>query len=312
MRPLLVAVLGVAIFVSGCTADAAPKALVENKAAEPAVVKLPAGASAIEGYVIDDEMAPIAGAEVSVLGLPLVALTRDDGRFFLGPVTPGAHEVTARHEGYGDRSRSFTTQPDETLLVAMVLRTVPLAQPYTAVVSQKGMVGCSAAAAVQPGVGATLLASDVYQDCGLRTVGVATNNQPLNTQLDDRSSLAWSAENPANWETAALEVRWTHGSPLAQHLAASLAGPCGSKPVTLLSGFGASPLKLARAAPGVNSFIRDADTNGCTGQASCDPNGCSLTSAIRAAPSSQGAAGAGAGLALQQSFEATLTLGYLG
>lgn len=304
--------LGVAVLLSGCAGDAAPKQAVTSvKSAPEPVVRLPAGASAVEGYVIDDEMAPVFGAKVSVNGLPLATLSRVDGRFFLGPMTPGSYHVSAEHEGYKAAGRVFQAKADETLLIALVLYPLPSPEAYETVSSQKGIVACGAAAKVTANGLAALYQDDLYQDCSVRSGSAIATNRPIGSEvnLNDRSGLTWAARDTAAWDMASLEVRWAHGSGLSQRLSASVSGPCGTKMVELLSGSGVSPLKVTRSESGVKSFLKDSGETACSTPVACDGSGCSLVSIVRAAPSVQGGS-SGAGLAVQQAFEATLVLGY--
>lgn len=311
MRPWMVAALGVAVLLSGCASSAAPKAeTVTGTKDERTTVRLPPGASAIEGYVIDDEMKPLMGAHVQVSGLPLRTLSDANGRFFLGPVTPGTYEVLAERTGHEARSRSFTTKADETLLVAMVLRAAALPEPYQALDVQKGILAC--------GIGAQVHAAsfdayqgDLYQDCAPATGAAWNSARPVPTDVNDRSRLAWSARNTEDLHGAKFEVRWTAGTAFAQRLSAFIGSDCAQKPLVLLAGDGASPLKLERARPGVDGFVRQGGSSDCGEEPPCQTGSCALRSQIRAAPSAQ-SAGAGVGAAIQQSFEATLTLQYHG
>lgn len=303
--------MALAIFISGCTTDVPAKAAAEApKAVAAPTLKLPAGSSAIEGYVLDDEMVPIVGAEVSIRGLPLATLSRIDGRFFLGPMTPGNHELVAQHAGHGTRVRSFATPADETLLVAVVLYPVPLPQAHETLVAQKGLLACGVAAQAQLNGAFMLYTSDLYHDCALRPASAAHLGRNPADEIADRSGLAWVVDHTEHWTSASFEVRWTQGSAFANRLSATVSGLCGSKAVTFLTGSGPSPLRLTRAAPGIETFLKDSGTEACGSSAACDGDGCSLASLVRAAPTPQGTQAAASGFALQQAFEATLRIGY--
>jgi hypothetical protein len=67
------------------------------------------GTGRLEGYVVGDDGAPVAGATVIVTSAELetgdATLTTDDrGQFALGPVRPGLYDVAVEMTGYRDGS----------------------------------------------------------------------------------------------------------------------------------------------------------------------------------------------------------------
>lgn len=75
-----------------------PKTLERMKVptAQPLVLEL-AAAGVIEGFVVDAQERPVAGAEVLVGGVAAVSTTTGAGGGFSLEVEPGAHSVSARH-----------------------------------------------------------------------------------------------------------------------------------------------------------------------------------------------------------------------
>jgi hypothetical protein len=67
------------------------------------------GAGRLEGHVVGDDGAPLAGAAVTITSAELetgdATLTTDDrGQFTLGPVRPGLYDVAVELTGYRDGS----------------------------------------------------------------------------------------------------------------------------------------------------------------------------------------------------------------
>ena len=68
-----------------------------------------AGAGQLDGHVVADDGAPLAGAVVTITSAALdtgdtTLTTNDQGQFTLGPVRPGLYDVAVELAGYRDGS----------------------------------------------------------------------------------------------------------------------------------------------------------------------------------------------------------------
>lgn len=70
----------------------------------------------IVGRILDREsQRPVEAATVMIPGLEASALTDGDGRFRVGSVPPGTHQVTFRHVAYGEHSTDVRVPPGRTV-----------------------------------------------------------------------------------------------------------------------------------------------------------------------------------------------------
>ncbi len=77
----------------------------------------------INGHVRDvSSLAPVAGAQVSVEGTSLGALTNNLGRFTIPNVPAGQHTVRVQYLGYGAREQSITVAAGQTVTLDFELR----------------------------------------------------------------------------------------------------------------------------------------------------------------------------------------------
>jgi TonB-linked SusC/RagA family outer membrane protein len=72
---------------------------------------------AIAGTVTDDAGAPLAGAQVSIVGMDIGTLANDAGRYLINDVPAGEVTVRVTLLGYGERDRTVTVVAGETLEV---------------------------------------------------------------------------------------------------------------------------------------------------------------------------------------------------
>jgi protocatechuate 3,4-dioxygenase beta subunit len=92
--------------VSGQRASPSAIVVIEDGSLRPPHVRLSLQPGVfVEGRVVDDTGAPLGHAAVDVMAmpsddLPVSAQTAEDGRFRLGPVASGKHQVVARLEDY--------------------------------------------------------------------------------------------------------------------------------------------------------------------------------------------------------------------
>lgn len=87
-----------------------------------------AGTGRLEGQVVGDDGAPLAGAFVMITSAELDAgdatLTTDDrGQFALGPIRPGLYDIAVEREGFRDGSlTALQVQPSQPTRAEIVLQ----------------------------------------------------------------------------------------------------------------------------------------------------------------------------------------------
>ncbi len=95
------------------------------------LVALPAASEAqtgrITGMVTDSANTPLAGTQVTIVGTRLGALTGDDGRFTIGGVQAGTHQVRAQHLGQLARTvADVVVQPGQETHLDFTMNRAPL------------------------------------------------------------------------------------------------------------------------------------------------------------------------------------------
>src|SRR5947207_1846904 len=73
----------------------------------PRPARAQSGTGSIQGITRTDA-GPVEGVSVSVIGTPLGALTRSDGRFTIAGVPAGPHVLRISRIGYGRRDQQVT------------------------------------------------------------------------------------------------------------------------------------------------------------------------------------------------------------
>lgn len=122
MRSSLAGILLVALALSGCLGGGHPNSVVDGGAVDGSIV----------GRVTDDELVPLAGAEVelrtvSFSPLKLSATTPGDGSFQFVRVQPGKMTLTAHKVGYVDQVLTTRVVAGEPVEVRFQLKPAPSA-----------------------------------------------------------------------------------------------------------------------------------------------------------------------------------------
>ena len=81
---------------------------------------------AVAGIITDLDDAPLSRARVTVVGTELVAHTRDDGRFHMGAIPPGARILEVRLLGYSMLRLPVDIKPGETVRLGLALTFEPV------------------------------------------------------------------------------------------------------------------------------------------------------------------------------------------
>jgi TonB-linked SusC/RagA family outer membrane protein len=82
---------------------------------------------AIGGVIRTETGEPVAGAQVSVVGIALGTITRDDGRFMLQGVPTGAQTVRVERIGYATSTQSVQVRAGETVTANITVRAEAIA-----------------------------------------------------------------------------------------------------------------------------------------------------------------------------------------
>jgi hypothetical protein len=167
------------LLIAGCAGASGQSASMAPSSSQPT------SQTAIDGKVINSELAPIVGALVAVDGLPPV-LTDDKGAFH-ALVEPGAHKLIVQALGYTSVGRSVEAVFGQTVNVQFQLEALPIITPYTEVRIYDGYDICSWALIAEVGNNGSLLLP-----C---PIGVAKNSFRLSF--------------PAEWKYFVLEMSWT-------------------------------------------------------------------------------------------------------
>lgn len=139
-----------ALLVSGCIQGQASEApttaggQAAPDAAEPAGFDENTGA--IEGLVTDDQLQPLPGAQVGIIGTPdRVTVTDVAGRFSLSNLDPGKYQLSANALGYESAARLVEVQAGTLTTVNFALPALPIQEPYHEIFIWSGMIECAVA-----------------------------------------------------------------------------------------------------------------------------------------------------------------------
>lgn len=102
-------------------------------------------AGLVQGQVTDEELRPLAGAEVSLIDLAdnVTTKTAADGTFHIRDVPPGAHVLAAQKIGYESVSLAVDVAAAETTFVEVTLKVLAIVVPYVEVIPYEGFDSCS-------------------------------------------------------------------------------------------------------------------------------------------------------------------------
>ncbi|HLE46812.1 MAG TPA: carboxypeptidase-like regulatory domain-containing protein, partial [Candidatus Thermoplasmatota archaeon] len=114
--------------LSGCAASGDKTALTPS--GPPPLVPADADWGAIEGFVYDPEVLPLANVTVQVLDYNASALTDADGYFAILHLDPGPHKVTVNISRFQPIIRSVNVPLADVLRVDFALRPIPIPDPY--------------------------------------------------------------------------------------------------------------------------------------------------------------------------------------
>lgn len=139
-----------ALLVSGCVQGEASEAPSTGggpaapDAAEPAGFDENTGA--IEGLVTDDQLQPLPGAQVGIIGTPdRVTVTDVAGRFSLSNLEPGKYQLSANALGYESAARLVEVQAGTLTTVNFALPAIPIMEPYHELFLFNGYISCALA-----------------------------------------------------------------------------------------------------------------------------------------------------------------------
>lgn len=128
MRFLLSLALG-CLVLSGCSGAAEPAKAPTSAPAAPATVTADTGG--VEGLVVDDEAAPVSGAEVAQTQANLVTSTDAAGKFSFSDLAPGTYSLVAQRLGYESMARKVEVKAGEITEVTATLVPLAIVEPYT-------------------------------------------------------------------------------------------------------------------------------------------------------------------------------------
>jgi hypothetical protein len=128
LRPLSVVAALLTIAFAGCIADSESSALVPAPSAGPAFDET---TGSIQGAVRTEEILPIVGAQVGIVGTTIMATTDEAGQFTLNYVPPGKAAVSVIALGYKSDGRSVEVVAGQvTPAVDFILVQLPSTAPY--------------------------------------------------------------------------------------------------------------------------------------------------------------------------------------
>lgn len=136
---LATALVATALAASGCTTGAAPASPLADSFSVGESAS--SGSEVLRGVVVNDELAPIAGAYV-VVDTRSPVLTDDQGAFEVGGLEPGEHKILVQALGYSGLIRTVVLPLVGEGLVRITLAPVPIQSPHIELVILRGYSIC--------------------------------------------------------------------------------------------------------------------------------------------------------------------------
>lgn len=138
-----------AILLAGC---AHPSAIITDPlASEEAQATVDGETGAIQGKVLDEELAPLAGADITIATVKRTTQTDAHGAFSMGGLPAGRFDVVAQHFGHVSATRVVQVTLDAVAEVSFQLRsyTLPGNESLLEVDEYRGFINCSLGLVVQ-------------------------------------------------------------------------------------------------------------------------------------------------------------------
>jgi hypothetical protein len=198
----------VAVGLAGCSQAEAPKEVEIAPGETVTVSEAPRPSlGTVSGIVGDDALYPLAGVEISILGLNMTTTTRSGGQFVLVNVPAGLYILEGELKDHATAQTTVDVQPDKVARAVLLLARLPATDPYHTTFKQDAFVDLSVGTlfvgsyenvtmefTLDPSKAVTLVAESKW-DGTIETL----DGKPLSYDLqgtDLRSIMADSAANP--------------------------------------------------------------------------------------------------------------------
>ena len=192
MKAAATALAIVSALIAGCTQDAAAPQI---EGLGPADFE-EGGPDYLMGQVVDPEIVPVEGVEVSVLGAGLVTTTDATGLFRLGPLEPGTHTIRAERHGYASADTDVSLGGQLAPQVTIILDPVASDVPYHETTVHQAYLMCHFVTYLRPAIEGGLNAP-----CAAIIDLVAKDTAP------DDWIFPFTVENPG-FQSLAMEMTW--------------------------------------------------------------------------------------------------------
>jgi hypothetical protein len=161
----------------------------------------PAASPFVEGWVVDERLAPVAGARLTAVGLGANASTDEAGHYSFGVPADVDVLVVAEAGGFVAQSRSVSAGSGERRFVNFTLERIPLAAPYRTVEAFDGVLRCGLVVVVGEDP------ARPHEHRGVR----------CSTVLEDDAN-TWLYAIPSNASGLVIEAVWEPQSQLSQSM----------------------------------------------------------------------------------------------
>lgn len=190
--------LAVLLVLSGCSDRSG---LAQTTPLAPATAVHSAGLGGIQGRVVDDELAPVANASLTLLGTNQSATTDSLGSFAFSQLEPQTYLIQLTHPSFRTTSHGVDVLVDEVAQVQIMMQRLPPPVPRIDA-GHTWVAYLACAVAVQAG------AERRTQMC---SEGTAVPQQV-------RSQAGNNVPLEEGWRTLLFELQWTQGSSSADRL----------------------------------------------------------------------------------------------
>jgi hypothetical protein len=141
MRRIALTFLTIVLTLFAGCAGSGPKDVVESPTTSAPTATVTAELGSISGKVVDDEMQPVAGAQVAIIKEDLETVSDAGGLFTFNELLPGTYDVIAQKLGFEQAARRADVVAGEVTEVTLSLAALVVsAEPYYASVPKVTLI----------------------------------------------------------------------------------------------------------------------------------------------------------------------------
>lgn len=226
--PWIATLLMVAVTLAGCAGDDSTPQATVGPGADGGVED----GAVLRGTVVDEELRPVANAELALLEADLTTTSDEQGQFSFEGVAPGSYTLLAQRLGFESFSKRVQLAAGDAVELRVDLVQIAISEPYSESFGPyQGYFQCRASTFYTTGA------------CGFTCPIVASCINPLSDVWDDEAAFNFNMTSD-DYRSVIGEMRWEQGSfATSQEMRMSFSYENRTSSHWFCSGEGPSPLQ---------------------------------------------------------------------